>query len=128
MYNRRVLNVNKNWSENNNTVSIFLAPINDRTANANLGATLPNGKLGDTWDYYLEYMRPSGWNKGIGSPKFVIRRMTPEGNSAFLGEIILPSSISDAATTWTEPTGNVNFSVTLNQEDGRIIKVIVTKV
>jgi hypothetical protein len=125
MYARRVYQENTSWLNNKAGVTFLLAPINDRTANANLGAILPQDAA-TTWSYYLEYMKPTGWNKGIGNPKFVIRRIF-NNQAAYLGEIALPKRLG-VKNTWTEPSGNVRFQVERSQNNDRIIKVTATKV
>jgi hypothetical protein len=125
MYQRRVLRVSSNWTDDASGVNFLLASINDRTANANLGVVLPNSTI-SKWDYYLEFMAPTGWNKGINS-KLVIRRLTPGGASAYLGKINLPTMMTDPANEWNEPSGNIHFKVERIQADGRVMKVTATK-
>ncbi len=124
MYKRRVHNVNKSWVGDSNGVTFNLASINDRRVNAYLGVILPVDQLG-SWDYYLEYMRPDGWNKGLENSVLVIRRVL--GNTAaYLGEVILPSTLK-AKKGWTEPSGKVRFEIEKIQSDERIISVNVIK-
>lgn len=121
-YNRRIYSASKYWS--NNGLSFNLAPLNDRRINASLGAIIPVSSSGN-WSYYLEYMRPNGWNMGLSKPVLVIRRLV--GNTAaFLGEIELPTTLH-AQKIWREPSGNVYFTIQKIRSDERMIKVMVTK-
>ena len=126
MYNNRVFHVNANWARNPSGIKINMASIYDTKAKANLGVVLPNANL-DSWDYYLEFVRSVGWNKGIGNPKLIIRRLTTGGASAYLGEINLPTTINSPPNEWTEPSGNTHFKVEQNQPDGKIMTVTATK-
>ena len=86
-----------------------------------------SGRVGTgAWDYYLEYQRPVGWNRGIPSPRLVIRRRV--GNTAaYLGEVIAPTIMGGKAS-WIEPAGKVRFEVEKVRDDERVISVFVTKV
>jgi hypothetical protein len=118
MYQRRIQKIANNWF--NTGASFLLAPIKDRTANANLGVILPKDATGG-WSYYLEYMKPIGWDKAIGNPKLVIRCIVAN-QSIYLGEIRVPTA-AGLKEEWVEPQGNIRFQVERNQSDDRIIKV-----
>ncbi|MBL4648383.1 MAG: hypothetical protein JKY03_01535 [Aureispira sp.] len=121
-YKRRIYTADKYWSTNG--LSFNMAPQNDRRINASLGAIIPTSSSSG-WDYYLEYIRPNGWNKGLSKPILVIRRVV--GNTAaFLGEIELPVTLH-AKKSWREPSGNVLFTIQKIRSDERMIKVILTK-
>ncbi|MEJ7681317.1 MAG: hypothetical protein WKG06_26400 [Segetibacter sp.] len=124
MYQRRVLRVSSDWIDTPGWINFLMAPINDRMANANLGVILPISNP-NIWDYYLEFMTPTGWNKGIVNSKLVIRRLTP-GASAYLGEINLPTTMTEPVNEWTEPSANIHFKVKRIQVDGRVMEVTAT--
>jgi hypothetical protein len=124
VYPRRVHWENSNWVFNPAGVFFHLGPLSDRTANASLGVVLPQDSAA-SWSYYLEYMRPIGWNKGIGNPKLIIRRLG-SGTAAYLGEINVPATVGERAE-WTEPSGRVRFQAEKAQPDGRAIKVTAKK-
>ena len=59
-------------------------------ARANLGIRLAYIQDATNWDYYLEYVIPTEWNRGVpGAPLFFIRRMVPSAAG-----IALPTSVS----------------------------------
>ena len=123
---RRVLTVNSNWVSSATATNFVLAPMSDRKISASLGVILPTGVGTGAWDYYLEYQRPVGWNRGIPSPRLVIRRRV--GNTAaYLGEVIAPTIMGGKAS-WIEPAGKVRFEVEKVRDDERVISVFVTKV
>jgi hypothetical protein len=123
---RRVLTVNSNWVSSATPTNFVLAPMSDRKISASLGVILPTGVGTGAWDYYLEYQRPVGWNRGISSPRLVIRRRV--GNTAaYLGEVIAPTIMGGRAS-WIEPAGKVRFEVEKVRGDERVISVFVTKV
>jgi hypothetical protein len=124
MLTRRVLTINSNWVDSATATNFTLAPMSDRKINANIGVILPTADNNPDWQYYLEYQRPIGWNRGI-SPRLVIRRRL--GNTAaYLGEVIIPTILGDKAS-WTEPSGKVKFEVEKVRNDERTINVSVTR-
>jgi hypothetical protein len=83
--------------------------------------------MGMPQDYYLEYVRPIGWNKGMGTPALVIRTTaTFGGTPAYLGKLDIPSVLGLQAE-FIEPLGNVKFQVERFDAIGRILKVTAKK-
>ncbi|RYF28843.1 MAG: hypothetical protein EOO23_07275 [Comamonadaceae bacterium] len=123
---RRVHTVAKNWMSASTVTTFTLAPMSDQKINASIGAILPSDASAGAWDYYLEYQRPIGWNRGLTSARLVIRRRS--GNTgAYLGQVIVPGTVGGKAS-WSEPSGKVRFEVEKVRTDDRVIKVAVTKV
>jgi hypothetical protein len=123
MLQRRVLTIDSNWVNASTETKFTLAPMSDRKINGSIGAILPITDNNGTWEYYLEYQRPIGWNRGI-SPRLTIRRRI--GNTAaYLGEVIVPTTLGDKAN-WTEPSGNVKFEVAKIRDDERAIDISVS--
>lgn len=124
MYERRIKKYSNTWGTNSRSISFDLAPLNDRRLNAYLGVILPVDSS-NSWEYFLEYMRPTEWNKGLEKPRLVIRRIV--GNTAaYLGRIKLPSGLN-AEKEWIEPKGNVRFIIKKIRNDERMINVRVVK-
>jgi hypothetical protein len=123
MLTRRVQTIDSTWANAFTETKFTLAPMSDRKINANIGVILPTADNDPDWQYYLEYQRSIGWNRGI-SPRLVIRRRI--GNTAaYLGEVIVPTIVGDQAN-WTEPSGKVKFEVTKVRDDERTIDVSVS--
>jgi hypothetical protein len=104
-------------------------PIPGVGARANLGIKLAYRRDEASWDYYLEYMVPTEWNRGVpGAPYLLIRRMSPKygGTPAYLGFIAVPAVVGQAAEK-VEPSGNVRFRVELTNLEGPILKVSAKK-
>jgi hypothetical protein len=124
MYKRRVYYDDGGWLSQPEGIALPLAPITDPMARANLGIKLAYKQGETTWDYYLEYVRATGWNKGIGKSFLFIRRMAPKygGTPAILGSVVVPSDLGVKAD-FLEPSGNVRFQVERLDADGRKVKV-----
>jgi hypothetical protein len=124
MYKRRVYYDGGGWLSQPEGIALPLAPITDPMARANLGIKLAYKQGETTWDYYLEYVRATGWNKGIGKSFLFIRRMAPKygGTPAILGSVVVPSDLGVKAD-FLEPSGNVRFQVERLDADGRKVKV-----
>ncbi len=129
IYDRRVFFDNGGWMSQPEGITLPLAPISRPGARANLGIKLAYGLNGSSWDYYLEYVIPTEWNRGLpGAPYLFIRRMSPKynGTPAYLGFISIPS-IAGTTAEWIEPLGDVKFQVELTHFPGPIIKVSAKK-
>jgi len=128
MYKRRVYYDSGGWLSQAGGVTFSLAPISCPSARANLGIKLAYNSGGDEWDYYLEYVQPTGWNRGIGKGLLIVRRMAPKygGTPAVLGLVEIPMN-PGTKVDLLETSGNVRFQVELTTLPGPILKVLVTK-
>jgi hypothetical protein len=123
MLGRRVFTIDSSWVNAFAETKFTLAPMSDRRINANIGVILPTADNDPDWQYYLEYQRSIGWNRGISARLMIRRRI---GNTAaYLGEVIVPTILGDKAN-WTEPSGKVKFEVTKIRDDERTIDVSVS--
>ena len=128
MYRGRVYYDDGGWMSQPGGITLPLAPISRPGARANLGIKLAYTRGGDAWDYYLEYVQPADWNRGIGKPFLMVRRMAPKygGTPAFLGMVEIPMT-PGARAEFVEPSGNVKFQVELTDLPGPILKVSAKK-
>lgn len=129
MYKRRVFVDAGNWMTQPEGITLPLAPISRPGARANLGIKLAFRRGDDSWDYYLEYMVPTEWNRGVpGAPYLLIRRMAPKygGTPAYLGFVQAPTVVGQSAEK-VEPSGNVQFRVEMTSLEGPILKVTARK-
>ncbi len=129
MYNRRVFVDDGDWMSRPDGITLPLAPISRPGARANLGIKLAFRRGDDSWDYYLEYMVPTEWNRGVpGAPYLLIRRMAPKygGTPAYLGFVQAPTVVGQSAEK-VEPSGNVQFRVEMTSLEGPILKVTARK-
>lgn len=129
MYKHRLLRDDGSWRSQSLGATFVLAPINDPSAHANLGIALAVGLPDDEWDYYLEYARPTGWNQGLKNNFLFIRRLRPSKigpTAAILASLTVPAAAGDR-NQLVEPKGNTRFEVQRLGSEGRIIKVIATK-
>lgn len=129
MYKRRVFVDAGDWMSQPGGITLPLAPISRPGARANLGIKLAFRRGDASWDYYLEYMVPTEWNRGVpGAPYLLIRRMAPKygGTPAYLGFIAVPPVVGQAAEK-VEPSGNVHFRVELTSLEGPTLKVTARK-
>jgi hypothetical protein len=130
MYRHRVFFDDGAWMSQSNGIALPLAPTSDPGARANLGVKLAY-KDGDTsWDYYLEYAKPTGWNQGLSSAFLFIRRIGPGKDigptPAILGSIKVPTTVGTRAQ-FVESSGNVMFQVERFDPDGRVVTVTAKK-
>jgi hypothetical protein len=90
----------------------------------------PPEKADATWDYYLEYAKPTGWNQGLSDASLFIRRIGPGKDigptPAILGSIKVPTTVGTRAQ-FVERSGNVMFQVERFDPDGRVVKVTAKK-
>ena len=130
MYSRRVFSDDGAWLSLPNGITLPLAQTSDPGARANLGIKLTNRNAEPSWDYYLEYAKPTGWNKGLSNAFLFIRRIGPGKDigptPAILGKIIIPTTTGTKAQ-FVEPSGNVLFQVERFDPEGRIVKVTAKK-
>lgn len=127
MYGKRIFG-DMNWTVPQGGINVRLAQISDPGADANLGAMLPMFKFEDEWDYFLEYVRPTSWNRGLSGDFVFIRRIRPSNagpTAAILGSIPIPAG--GAPADFVEPMGNVRFEARHISADGRIVSVNVRK-
>lgn len=125
MYPRRLYTDPGGWMGRPGGVQIPLACINDPGSRANLGIKLVFQRLALQFDYYIEYMTPTDWNRGLGHPLVVIRRMAPFGAAqtpAHLGVVEVPAT-AGSTNHFVEPSGNVVFTAERLDADGRILKI-----
>lgn len=130
MYSRRVFSDDGAWLSLPDGITLPLAQTSDPGARANLGIKLTNRNAEPSWDYYLEYAKPTGWNKGLSNAFLFIRRIGPGKDigptPAILGKIIIPTTTGTKAQ-FVEPSGNVLFQVERFDPEGRIVKVTAKK-
>lgn len=130
MYSHRVFFDDGAWMSQLDGITLPLAPTSDPGARANLGIKLTNRNAEPSWDYYLEYVKPTGWNRGLSSDFLFIRRIGPGKDigptPAILGSIVVPAAIG-ASAQFVEPSGNALFQVERFDPEGRIVKVTAKK-
>lgn len=105
-------------------ISLPLASLEDPSARANLGIKLTFKRDQKAWDYFVEYVQPTDWNRGLGNAFVFIRRLAPFGSGqtpAHLGSIQVPAMGTTAE--FVEPSGNVKFTVDRFNQDGRILRI-----
>jgi hypothetical protein len=116
MYMHRVLVDGGAWAADPRGIEFQLAPISEPSAPAHLGASLavPGSQPG--WEYILEYVDATYWNKAVaGMPYVLIRRLFPSDvtgsarNASYLGAAHIDPS--GATTTLLEPLGKTSFTV-----------------
>jgi hypothetical protein len=129
IYKRRIFTDGGGWMAEPEGISLPLAPISRPGVRANLGIKLAFSRGDDHWDYYLEYMVPTEWNRAVpGAPYLLIRRMAPKygGTPAYLAFVQIPSELGQSAEK-IEPSGNVLFRVQLTSLQGPTIRVTAKK-
>jgi hypothetical protein len=128
MYQRRVYYDGGGWLTQPDGITLPLAPIGRPSARANLGLKLAYKHGEGDWDYYLEFVEPTGWNQGIGKSFLIVRRMAPkyDGTPAFLGLAEIPMS-PGAKAEFLESSGNVMFRAELTDLPGPILSVSAKK-
>jgi M6 family metalloprotease-like protein len=135
MYQHRLLRDDGAWMGETHGATFVLAPINDPGTHANLGVALKVRPPGGEWDYLLEYVRSTGWNRGLkdvsgseAATVFVRRILQSDigETAAILGSIPVPTDARERKQ-FVEPTGNTRFEVQRFASDGRIVKVNALK-
>jgi hypothetical protein len=128
MFSRRLYTDDGSWMTRPAGVTLPLAPLTDPGAHANLGLKLPyRGPDGSEWDYYVEYVKPTGWNQGLLQPYVFIRRIASVAGSEtpiYLG--LIPAT-PGVPGSFLEPRGNVLFQVEWFDANGRIAKITAQK-
>jgi hypothetical protein len=132
MYQRRMFVDTGAWAAQAEGVTFRLAPNTEPGAHAYLGASLNNPDRDPAWAYLLELVTATGWNRGVaGMPYVMIRRIAAQTDlgatpdAMYLGPVYVDPS--GAATTYTEPTGNTTFTVTLTDQTGPVVSVRAKK-
>ena len=128
MYKRRLTGDGGNWMAAPNGFDVRLGQISDPGAGASLGAKLAMVSPNDEWDYHLEYVRPTGWARGLPGDFVFIRRIRASDagpTSAILGSIAVPAGGATAA--FVEPVGRVRFTARWADATGRVVNVNATK-
>ena len=125
MYANRIFQDSGAWMSKGITAT--LAPVDEPGSRANLAIKLAFTKNSTTnWDYYIQYVRPTNWNQGLGTPTIFIRRIGPGKDigptPAILGSISVPNVVGTKAD-FVEPSGNVRFQVERLDPEGRIVQV-----
>jgi hypothetical protein len=125
MYSRRVFHDAGAWQGEPDGVSRVLAPVDDPGVRADLGLQLGYTNGQTAWEYFVEYARPRGWDRGLSGSFVFIRRLGPGKDTGetpiILGTIQVPSAGTSAELI--EPSGNVRFRVTRADPDGRTVSV-----
>ena len=128
MYRHRMFHDEGGWVGQGEGISLPLAPLTEPGQRANLGIRLTNPDAG--WDYYLEYVRPTGWYRGLGGPTVFVRRIGPGKDvgptPAILGSIAVPDDPAGSAS-FVEPSLNVLFEVSRSDPDGHVVRVTATR-
>jgi M6 family metalloprotease-like protein len=126
----RVLRDDGGWLSQPQGVVLPLAPVTHPEARANLGVRLAYSGPAGNWDYYLEYVIPTDWNRGVaGAPYVFVRRTVTIGDEerpAYLGFMTVPPA-AGTVHDFVEPSGNVRFTVELTDLPGPIVRVGATK-
>jgi hypothetical protein len=128
MYAHRV-HENSAWFKQSAAVGFPLAPTVNPGADAPLGLKLHFADKHASWDYYVEYVRPVAWNRGIGVDTVLVRRIAKADvgdTPSILGSIVVPSVFGTDAS-FVEPLGNVSFRARRLDLDGRRVMVTVRK-
>jgi hypothetical protein len=130
MYSRRVYRDTGAWQANPDGITLPLSPVTEPVARANLGITLGYRSGDNAWDYYLEYVKPTDWNKGIRKSFLFIRRLAPHATygetPAILASIEVPTTPGTKAE-FVEPFGNVRFQIEWFDTHGQILKIRAKK-
>lgn len=129
MFERRLFRAGGAWQTDPAGIELPLAPLSQPRARANLGIVLPFAKDGASWDYYLEYVIPTEWNRGLGTPFVFVRQIANtagQSRPAILGSIPVPAALGTQAD-FVEPRGNVLFRVERTELAGPILRVSARK-
>jgi hypothetical protein len=124
MYNRREFQADGSWMSKG--ISLPLSPIDEPGSSASLAIRLPFRNATSNWDYYVQYVRPTNWNQGLGVGFVFIRRIGPGKDigptPAILGSILVPGAVG-GRTQFTEPSGNIMFQVERLDMEGRMVQI-----
>lgn len=122
MYDRRVYTDDGGWVSWPEGITLPLAPTSRPGARANLGIKLPITSANGSWDYYLEYVTLTDWNRGVpGGPYLFIRRM----GMADVGStpIYLGALGVGRVGEFFEPSGNVLFTAEETDLPGPVLRI-----
>lgn len=130
MFKRRLFVDDGAWLSLSDGISVPLAALTDAGARANLGLQLKNKNAdGAQWDYFVEYVQPTAWNRSIMQPTVFIRRLASlpviGETPIILGSIPVPAD--GATATFVELSGNVRFDVQRFDAYGRVLRVSARK-
>jgi hypothetical protein len=132
MYKRRMLVDGGAWATQANGITLQLAPNSEPAARAFLGASLAIPGSSPAWAYLLEVVTATGWNRGIpGMPYVMVRRISsqtdlkPKVTAMYLKKIHVDQS--GAPTSYTDPSANTTFTVSLASARGPIVTVHAKK-
>jgi hypothetical protein len=124
MYSHRVFQDSGAWISKG--ISLSLAPVDDPGAGANLAIKLSFKNSETNWDYYIQYVRPKGWNQGLGIGFVFIRRIGPGKDvgptPAILGSVLVPQGLG-TRSQFVEPSGGIMFQVERLDAEGRIVQI-----
>jgi hypothetical protein len=127
MYSHRVYTDGGQWMTAPNGITIPLAPITSPGARASLGIRLRNASANPNWDYYLEYVVATEWNRGVqGMPYLLIRRLVNIPGTGVRPAYLDPLHVArlrGATAELVEPSGNVRFHVEVADLSGPIVMV-----
>ena len=130
MFNRRVFRDTGAWLRIPDGITVRLAPVTDPGAPASLGLRLGYKSGGNKWEYFLEYVKPEGWNQGLNRPFVFVRRIGPGKDigptPAILGQIPVPGVIGQSSE-FLEFSGRVKFRVELVDAAGRVVHVTAAR-
>jgi hypothetical protein len=130
MYHHRILRDDGAWTKNLKGAIFILAPTTDTGASANLGLALAYEQDGNSWDYLLEYARPTNWDQGLNGDFLFVRRIASTDKIAptptILGSLLVPEQFG-IKKKFVEPIGNVEFQVERFDPAGRTVKVTARK-
>jgi hypothetical protein len=100
--------------------------IDDPGSSANLAIKLAFKNSATSFDYYVQYVRPRGWNRGLGTGFVFVRRIGPGKDigptPAILGMIMVPGA-TGMRTQMVEPSGNILFQVERLDSEGRTVQI-----
>jgi hypothetical protein len=126
MYSHRLFTDTGDWITRGG-ITVPLAPLSRPGARANLGARLTNTRSDPPWDYYLEYVTATEWNRGVpGMPYLLIRRTVDIPGAGQRPAYLAPLHFDQragATAQLVEPSGNVQFDVEVSSLPGPIIMV-----
>jgi len=130
MHPRRLYTDTGGWLDRPDGIAVPLAPISRPVVKANLGIRLSLRPRLD-WDYYLEYLTPTGWNQGLPGSYLFVRRVADVAGVGrrcqYLAQIPVPDQPGVPASV-LESFGNTVFEVRLTgQQPGPILMVTATK-
>lgn len=129
MYGRRLYADDGAWMGQPEGISLPLSPISRPLAHANLGIKL-SLRPARAWDYFVEYVIPTGWNQGLRTPYVFIRRIVDipgaKQRPAYLTKFAAPTTLG-ASSSLLETSGNTLFEAQLVVLEPPILRLTATK-